>query len=126
MPKGRKTVTEIPLNDTYFLTHDTLCWTLWERKQTDKGTIRSVSVGYHPTLEFALRALFQTFINTSVVASVAELLQTVIHAREAVEKAAKNLQNNLDMLATPDEVVEDEVEPEDDMLLESYKGDDND
>lgn len=121
MPKGRKTVTEIPLNDTYFLTHDTLCWTLWERKQTDKGTIRSVSVGYHPTLEFALRDLFQTFINSSIADSVAELLQTVIHAREAVEKAAKNLQDNLDLLATPDEVVEDAVEPEDDMLLESYE-----
>lgn len=121
MPKGRKTVTEIPLNETYFLTHDTLCWTLWERKQTDKGTIRSVATGYHPTLEFALRELFQTFINSSIVESVAELLQTVMHAREAVEIAAKNLQANLDQLAKPDEVVEEEIEPEDDMLLESYE-----
>jgi len=45
----------------------------------------------------------------------------VIHAREAVELAAKNLQANLDQLAKPDEVVEEEIEPEDDMLLESYE-----
>lgn len=99
MPRGKKPVTAVEIEGTdYFLTHDALCWSIYQWVPSEKKGKRQVLVGHYPHLEHALASLFQHVINTGIAPTLKQILEEVVASREMVEKCAKQLRTDFDKL----------------------------
>lgn len=108
----RKAINEISIDGTdYFMTHDSLCWTLYFSGPKAKRLI-----GHFSQLSHLLSHMLQDIINTSEASTLVTLKDTVVGAERTVLAAAESLQARLTELTKVEPEPSGEEDDDDDFV----------